>query len=211
MKRYYSIPIGTAAGGLPTIRSLYNAPQRAAIAHVRATDGPLHIAFAREDLRVTAVGGVVGGNVFTLPDGHAADISVRKGQQLFVSMPSFAVSSASVAPYFPEELRGAAGMPSPKTLTLRAGLPTPIVTAPSDRAKIVVLYSAGGAIAIGDSPAAISTAELVSSNYTLPLGIPDTFVVPAGRQLFAVVLGAVPVPISILSADGVVDALTRGI
>jgi hypothetical protein len=210
VKRYYSIPIG-AVGGIPRIRSLYNAPQRAAVAHVRATEGALHIAFAREDLRVTTVGGVVGGNVFTLRMGQAVDFSVRKGQQLFVSMPAFAVSSASVAPYFPEELRGAAGTPAPKTLTLRAGLPTCIVTAPSDRARIVVLYSSGGAIAIGDSPAAVSTTELVSSNYTLPLGTPDTFVVPAGRQLFAVVLGAVPVPISILSADGVVDALTRGI
>lgn len=209
MKRYYSIPIG-AVGGIPRIRSLYNAPQKTAVARIRAAGGQLHVAFSREALRVNAFGGVVGSDVFTIPEGSVMDFDVRKGQQLFVSMPSLATASASVAPYFPEEIHDAARTPQPSTMTLRTGVPTCIVTAPSDRAKIVVLYGLVD-IAIGDSPAPVALTELTTSNYWLPSQQTDTFVVPAGKQLFAVPLGAVPALVSILSADGLVDPLTRGI
>lgn len=204
MKRFYSI----LAADSP--RSLYNAPQRTAYAYVRAVGGALHLAHAQQDL-VRVATAPVGSNVFTLPEGQATAFHVRKGQQMFVSKPFGASSRASVASFCPEDLHLAIPEPQPRRVTLPAdGKPRLIATAMGDRPLAVRIHNvSGGGVGVCDEmfPPA-PPAELTTSNYLLPVGAIDVFVLLAGKHLFGAVLGVVPVAISILYCEGLVDFVT---
>lgn len=205
MKRFYSI----LAADRP--RSLYNAPQRTAYANVRAVGGALHLAHAQQDLVRLPLTAPAGSNVFTLPEGQVTTFHVRKGQQLFVAKPFGATSRASVSYFLPEDLHLAIPEPQPRRVTLPAdGKPRLLATAMGDRPLAVRIHNvSGGGVGVCDEmfPPA-PPAELTTSNYLLPGGAIDVFVLLAGKHLFGAVLGGVPVAISILYCEGLVDFVT---